>query len=245
MTSNEEKREIPNDNGAFSINKNDSVQEEEIIRDEFLHYRISEVSRAAFVDTGSNRAPNGDIGKDDDINDDESKDLGKNDEEDEDGGRNGKSGAVELEERETNSLCSQEPARTKFEMDHVASNRSLESVTRFLKSTYLGEMPLYSGGGTWDKSRDDRLFFVSSDDKDGDGRPKVQHVPIPERDLQKDNDGKAADSKISDAESKHGTGESKEGWGEGKVRDSDAASESKESKYDSYRNSHNSSRDYK
>jgi hypothetical protein len=104
---------------------------------------------------------------------------------------------------------------------------------------------LYSGGGTWDKSRDDRLFFVSSDDKDGDGRPKVQHVPIPERDLQKDNDGKAADSKISDAESKHGTGESKEGWGDGKVRDSDAASESKESKYDSYRNSHNSSRDYK
>lgn len=211
------------------IHLDEETPEEEIMIDEFGKYRTSEVTRPDGIVVRENRVA-ADEGKEKVDDESKNENLGgkENEIEDEDG-------KTEFE-AEPNSF--QEPTKTQFEKNFAATNRRLSVGAQFMKTSYIGERPL--NGGIWDKSEDRRLFG-GTEDKDGDGPQKVQHVPIPEGDLQKHSEEKAESKSSSGVDSK-GAVESKDG-GEGKERDSHAASEGKSSN-DGYDRQY-TSRDYK
>lgn len=196
-------------NGSMSLNEKAVEDAVEVLRDEFFNFRHAEVSLTDLGIPVRRQGNNSNRGKNT-----KETDIDENSKKEEDSDMKGESEEDQPDGYEVPLATATVPLRTKFEMEHVASSRGLQSGVRFLTSTYLGEMPLSNGGGTWDKTKDEDLFMGGAEDKDSGegGEPVVQTVPIPVAELEKSEEKESKESKSGSGdkgESSIGTEEAK------------------------------------
>jgi hypothetical protein len=224
--------------------------EEEVLYDDFVHYRVAALSPGCFSgkrgkpiegkkDHGGSveeKRVQEDGGKEEE--DDGEKQADADADADESSSSSSSSRTVQASEITTGErgLCCVKGRRlTKFEREHLASTRGLHPNVKFLTSTYLGEMPLQSSA--WDHSRDHANF----NDDDRGRYVTVQSAPIPISDKKDDESSSKGDHKSSEGKN---CDDKYSGGGESKGHEADSNHQS-EGKYGGGEYSTSRSQDYK